>query len=320
MSSSDSVKQRIILENYVWDCRNTDFIISIDNVDCLWFQGFVSFVATKKLFDFLFLGNCISKICLDNLIFDVSDSDFNKYLYLKGIIKESQCKARFKSPKQWRLKNIDYYELPLCNDSIQYYVKDDDLPNFIAKITNNNISISDEILSILDHFYSIPNFACFSGSLNIVKYLHTNNIKFDYKSISMAVCSGSEALIEFLSNHDFSFNNTINNAVQYHQNKIAKWIYNFYSNDHFTLADCIESYNTEMFLFFFNEIGLDPNQPSFVMKNTSLMMSVINNDILIADIIIQKGNCIDLKNGFNKSAFDYSQTEDMKKRIQFAFG
>ena len=319
MISKVEFEQRIILENYIWSCIDSPTSIDFNSIDPLWFQKFINYVSFKKFLNFPFLSKCISKICLKDLIFDLSNSNFNKYLYVKGIIQQDQCRAKYKSPKQWRLEDIDYYEEPIKKDSLQFYIKEDDISNFLFYTINNNISITNELFCIFDQFFSITNFACLEGSINIIKYLYSNNISIDNKSLGFAVSSGNESLIDFLSNLNYSFDNKINDAIQYHHVEIAKWVYNNYVNDHFTLSDCVEAFNSELFLYFLEEIGLDINAPSFIMKNTSLINAVINNDLLLARFITSNFKCINSKNSVNKYAMNYCQTKEMESIIDNAF-
>ena len=61
-------------------------------------------------------------------------------------------------------------------------------------------------------------------------------------------------IIEFLVSQGISFDDTLVEAIKYHFNDTAKWIYENYSDQNFKITVCIESFNTEMFLYFIEDI------------------------------------------------------------------
>ena len=66
------------------------------------------------------------------------------------------------------------------------------------------------------------------NSLNLLKYFLINNIHMNEGTIACLISSGSEECIEFAVSKGISFDNTINNAIKYHHNEIAKCLFETY--------------------------------------------------------------------------------------------
>ena len=233
---------------------------------------------------------------------------FAQYLYLRGIIE-------LITSDTLTFDTIDFYEEPVKPDTLEFLIKNDDLTNYVDYITINNIKENSYSISILYSFiFKIPEFACYVNALNIVKYLIINNKTYHFDMTRPTTIGGSDSVMEFLLSQGFNFQGHLWEAISYHQNNIAKWIYENYDKDKFPLPICVESRNTEMFLYFINEHGYDINMIDQYQRSC-LHWAVERENIYIIRYSIMKGIDTKIKDTMGHPAIDYSHNEQIKELI-----
>lgn len=101
--------------------------------------------------------------------------------------------------------------------------------SFIFSIFETNSFLISKVLRIVEY-------ATFHGSLNIVKYLYNQKVKFDPFLLELAVYRGNIKLIHFLEevfvvNEKETYKKMLNIAIKCHHNDIAYYILNNYIID-----------------------------------------------------------------------------------------
>ena len=157
-------------------------------------------------------------------------------------------------------------------------IQNDDASAFISFVLMNNIKIESEYFTLFHQVFSIADFVIYCGSVNILKYLLINNYKITKQAIGMAFQSGQEAIIELLESHDFSFDNQLANALEYHQNNLARWLIDNYRCEKISHVECILWYNTEMFFHFYDIYLHKKAKKSDLMADRTLITFVSNQN------------------------------------------
>ena len=212
------------------------------------------------------------------------------------------------------------------NTTLTNCIERDHLQQFISRTAsldlNSNISFEDKQFSLIS-------FAAFAGSLNIFKYLLTNCATVTRETIECAIKGGNEEIVEILA-QQYSFNNCLSIAIQYHMNTLCKWLIENYSSnsDSINLRLCIESWNTIAFSYFIRQetvdysrdchsspigvatlvgnieyvkylldIGFNVNETD-TRGNTPLLVAIKNNQNDILRTLIKSGADIEKKDKF----------------------
>ena len=134
-------------------------------------------------------------------------------------------------------------------------IENDQLQHFISRTAaidlNSNVSFEGKQFSLIS-------FASFCGSIDIFKYLLTNNAKVTRDTLECALKGGKEEIVEILS-QQHSFNNCLSVAIRYHMNTLCKWLIENYTsnNEAINLRTCIESWNTIAFSYFIRHQDVD---------------------------------------------------------------
>ena len=237
-----------------------------------------------------------------------------KYLLSRGLITMMDVELNTKI-RDLSINSPDEYENPIQEDSLEMFIVKDDITKFVDFITVNDINISNKFVWLNGtYFKTLFDFACRCGSTNIIKYLILNKAEISSSSIEFAVQSGSEDIIQFLESQGHSFDNTVGIAVQYHYNSLVKWIYENFKNPSFRITECVESFNTEILLYFINELNIDINQKNN-SEMTILHYGIIQNDVPLVRYLLHKGADKEIKDSSGKTAFDYAESEEMKTFI-----
>ena len=226
------------------------------------------------------------------------------------------------------------FEEPFEPNSIEYYIYQDDVLNFNSTIsliletthldTIQYINQKKEIEVNSKTFQNLLALISYCGSFNIFKYLLINKTSKhtieELVDIHYLICSGSENCILFFADQNINFNNTLKTAVHNHHNSIAKWLYEHYEHDEFSLPWCCEYDNTEMVLyliqtgkFYINDIDY---HLKYISMRTCLHWSALQNNIPLTKYLILKGCDSRIKDIYSLTPFDLSSTEEMKNLIK----
>ena len=277
-----------------------------------WLQQLIDQLSRFLIYNYKLLGDLFSltgKPCIEMSPF----SQFHRYLLDRGIITMEDYDIFYPHLLE-PLKTIEEYEKPIKEGTLEYYIYKDDIYNFVKYITTHEIDINEKhIIKINGQpFSKIAKFVCFSGSTNILKYLIINNVKITDKCVSYAIDSGSEEMIGLLVQMGYSFNNLIYDAIMYHHNRIAKWLWENYEDQNFELPYCVYRMNTEMLLYFLNEQNRDINERD-VLKATCLHYSSQQDDLWLTIYLLLKGINPYIRNKYYKTALDYAETKEMSE-------
>ena len=236
---------------------------------------------------------------------------FSKYLMVKGLIPPESFDEDG-APDDWELNTIETYEQPIKSDSIWSLILNDDITSFVTFITVNNVDIKQENeLWLNDHYFAnMIEFASYCGSINIIKYLIINNVSFNENSLHFLIQGNSEPCIEYAASIGNTFDNTLEDAIKYHHNELAIWIYKTYSNNAFKIPKCGEEFNSAMLCFFIKECNQDKDQKDND-KKTSLHWAVINQDPILIKYLIDLKIDLSVKDNDGKCALDYAYTPEI---------
>ena len=273
-------------------------------------ESFLLFISAFKEFSYLKIGEIyIENRKRDDFIYkDLIKSSFSKYLYLKY---PDFIKIRGNIGLK-EYETIDYFENPIKSNKLAQIIQNDDINNFVSFCSTENINLSKHSINIIEMHFNVDQFACVCGSLNILKYLVINQISSN-EIASTAIMGGNEEIIEFLVNQSVSFDGTLMIALWIHQNKLAKWIYENYKNDDFSLPVCIFYYNYEM-LFYFLANGFDINTQD-LQKKTCLHYATIQSNSLVIQYLIEHGINKNIEDLSHNKAISYCQSEEIGKLL-----
>ena len=248
---------QIIFENLIWEHTNESLNKAktmISRFNPIWIQNLIFHVAEFSPFSFNLLAKFYQEIKTKKIPIHISNS-FASFLFMNKII----SKDDFYSEKDFfslpRIPNQLFEPFP--SDSLASILQNDDLQKFTSYLTTHEIDIQNLRVWIYDSHYTIIDFVCFWGSINILKYLLLNKVCITENSIKSAVKGGSEIIVEFLDSKGFSFNGNISLSIKFHRNNISKWLFEKYGPSQTLLMDCIQYFNTEMLIYFMNEQSFD---------------------------------------------------------------
>ena len=248
----------------------------------------ILFVSKKKIFGYELLGQLFAAADIKTISFSFDQHmNFMSYLYKAGIVNDEMLANQFSFISE-DFQEMDQYLHPVQPHTIWSFIQKDDVNSFVDYVTVNNINLQKEGFFANQIPYFVIEFTCYCGAINILKYLFLNNIPMTSITVDCAIEGGSEEVIEFLVEHDVSFNSMMGIAVYLHQNKIVKWLYNNYKDSYFKLPSCLMYYNYEIFLYFVDECGYDINSMDNWKRN-SLDIAELQNDPELIKFLLLKG-------------------------------
>ena len=252
------LKYRILLENLIWKSDYSQFDILkilIEKINKDYIQQLIFHVSQFNIFSYKFLGDLFAET--KNLVIKLTFNPFFcDYLYNRKLLKEEDIFFEINSSV---FLSIDEYENPIKEETIWSIIRNDDINNFTSFITLNETNLNLEHIRIFQTTFYLKDFVVYCGALNIAKYLILNNQSFDnFYTIKFAIQGGNEEMIEFLFDRGYKFDQQLINSIAFHQNKIAIWLFQKYKNN-INYNKCIQTYNTEMFIYFLFEKQIDLN-------------------------------------------------------------
>ena len=267
-----------------------------------WIQSLLNFGAFHRPFSFkhfAMLFKCTGKPKIKFSQIKI----FPHYLYLENIISKEDFVERV-APGTDSLKDRREYENPLQSNYVTEIIANDDIHTFVNLFNFDDMNIDKQFVEINGWSFSLKWLASYCGAMNILKCLIINGAKIDRCTIVKAVQGGSEECIQFLESKGHTFDGTLRLAIEYHQNKIAEWLYENYNDDGFTLPFCVENFNTHMLLYLIRTGNVDINEQDATRK-TSLHWAFKCGDYLLADYLLFSGADKTIKELYGKKAFDY---------------
>ena len=300
----------ILFEDLVFKCTYEsieDAKEIIHKFSTFWAQSLI--VQVTAPFSFKLLGDLYS-LTGKSQIEHSKNSPFSCYLLVRNLITEEDF-DHDGHPMKWDLKTVEEYEKPIKENTLWYYIQENDIKSFTALYESGGFDLSKTETEFNGYAFSIPGLSCYFGSLDIIKYLLLNNVFFDRNALKYAVCSGFEEIVEFMMLEEYSFNDYLADAIKWHQNKIGKWLYENCKNNSFKLTDCVFWFNSDMLLYFLDDIKWNINECDS-WDRTCLHVAVEQNNTFLVRFLILRGINLDVKDALAHRAIDYLKTKEMK--------
>ena len=265
-------------------------------------ENYIFKLSTCRPFSLKLLGNVYEAANL-NIEHLSHDSDIYKYLSMLHTSSGEQNE---------QIVDLNYYENPFKDQPLEYSIATDNVTDFLSYVIQQNINLKNQIIQAHGYFFYITQFACYSGSSKIFKYCFIN-LGFNEKDVQFAVEGGNEAIIEFLVNHDYEFDNQLEIAIAYHHNNLAKWLFDNYQSPRIELGYCMEKINLEMAFYFLTETyGYEVDEIS--TYPSPLFTASKMNAIRFARFLLEKGANKNLKYG-QDTPQDVICSQEMKELL-----
>ena len=279
-----------------------------------WLQNLITAAGVRCTFKWKLLGDLFALTGKPVIQFD-EDFNFSCYLYARGLITENDF-GKYGPPDKEELSTISEYEEPIKENTLKYFIYMDNVQSFVSYIITHEVDIKKENrIRINDQRFScLTHLVCYCGSINIIKYLISNNVEITKTSICYSVLGGSEELIQFFAQKGYSFDNTMEFAVEGHFNRVAKWLYENYKQ-FIDFPVCAAFMNTEMFLYFINDQGMYIDIQDVFCK-TCLHYSVEHDDIVLTKYLLSRGISKNLKDRKDRTAIKYAKSNDIRELLQ----
>ena len=310
-ANEDEIEKIIEFENLVFDCSDAAVekaISLIKNFDPYYVQKLICSASDIKIYCFKNLGLLFRHT--GKLQFQLTSSlHFHCYLYKIGLFQKDDFLDK-DANIEGKLLSLENYENPVQEGTMFYIIKNDMLQEFINKSMAENMDFQHTFIKIFSTPFRLIDYACYCDAMNILKYLIVNGAKVTKWSTERAIQNGSENIIEFLSEKGYSFDNHLWSAIHYHQNDLAKWLYDNYKHEDFRISDCVFYFNTELLVYFVENIHLDINQQDYDLR-TCLHYATMYNNVALTRYLIDKGIDTRIKDLYSKTAEDMAKEEKM---------
>ena len=306
------MEEQIRLQNLVFDLNeeNAEEIKRIiKKMDFHYVVNLFYFSSNKNIFKFKILGDILAEYGKIS-DFPNQHNHFHKYLTYRGLIENIDIESENCE------EEIAKFEKPLENNKLLNAIFEDDVLTFSSLLETENVDISTNFFQINGTCFSPKEFAFFCGSLNIVKKMFLNGERITENMLTNAVKGGNEALIDFLQSKGFSFDFLLTDAIMYHNNSVAMWIYENYHNHQNILISCVLYYNTELLIYFLEECGLNINAVSLFLNQSCLHIASSQNNYAVAKYLISEGINKELRDLHGHLAFDLSNNKAMQTLLQ----
>jgi hypothetical protein len=210
-------------------------------------------------------------------------------------------------------KSVEEFAEPFLHDRLGYAILKDDV--YTVDEISNVKNLEQETLSFMDNEQISPMaLAAFCGSENIINYLIKNCYEIDEEAIDYAVRGGNENIIKMLASMDISFDNQLENAIQYHHNRLAHWLMkNYKSTERISVEWCADMFNTEMLVFFLSN-GHAVDEPG-TRGMTALHRAALYNNLPLARFLIERGANKELPDRHDKKARDMALSKKMRELL-----
>ena len=310
-----TIEDEIYFENLVWDCSETSLEeaqTKLHMFNKLFLEDFILYVGSRKPLHFEKMGKLFHELGPAQKEHYINT--FSSYLITKGYIKNGE-KPEIESDID-KDAFISLCEHPVPKDTLQWYIYNDDVSGFADFATKHNVNIKAHSFLITRYCFTSFDFACYIGSVKIFKYIDLNGYEPTNWTLSRAAEGGNEEILEILISKGVDFSSYLNQAINFHNNKFAKWIWENYSPD-FILTDCARTYNTEMLIYFIdNGISINTQNISFGSSNTTVLHhTIIQNNLITTEYILTKEINPDIEDSDGKKAFDYCCSDEMRSII-----
>ena len=310
------INDKILFEDLVFEgteksTKEAEKLLKNYSYQKKWIQSFLNFAASHRPFSFKQIAMLFKLTGKPKIKFS-QIKVFPCYLYSEKIITKDDFLENV-PPGSNFLKHKIEYEYPTQTNELAQLIVNDDIHNFVKYFNFDEIETDKQFININGWSFSLRWLVCYCGAMNILKYLIINGLHIDRCSCVKAIQGGSEECVQFLESKGHSFNDTLRLAIEHHQNKMAEWLWENYTDTGLILPFCVENFNTKMLLFLINTGCFDINQQDLT-KKTSLHWSVKNGDYLLADYLLLIGADKSIKELYGKMAFDYKEKKSQNNQ------
>ena len=217
----------------------------------------------------------------------IETSPFTEYLVKRKIIPKSKL---YMEPKMIHL-SVEEFESHYTLGTLPCAVFYDD----VDKVVQFSLipSFDKETYSADKRRVSLISLAAFYGSIKVFRYLMINDHQITKETTECAIKGGNEDILELMMNKEISFAGMLNIAIHFHRHDIAQWIISNFGFEQVHLTECISSFNTLGFVFFYIN-GADVNEQ--VNGYIPIIMAAESGRIEICRFLIQHGANINAAN------------------------
>ncbi|EAY15072.1 hypothetical protein TVAG_019730 [Trichomonas vaginalis G3] len=250
---------------YISEIQDNIFSVSKENVE----------LVTNAIFDILLNHNNALNYVI-KILNDISEIipkklDEIHYVFIK--LKEKYTISKdidTNNYKKYIELNEKYPEQKLTifePNSIEYIIEKDLVDDLTTASANDfsNYMKSNASTEKSKFLEKLLNLSCQFSSINCFKYLLLNHTgQIDSKSLAnSAVAGGNFEIIHLLSQKNFSFNSSLESAIEYHHDEISDWILENSVCEGLFPSKCIYKHNLRASIFFI-ENGYDINEKSYL--------------------------------------------------------
>ena len=298
----ENMSSLLLFEDLVWDLPKfpENFQKASSMIHLFppnYIQLLIQYIASTTFLGYKQLGDFF-ELTLPCLIKFDKNEPFSCYLLARKIISPSDFLSLSGPPRlNGLLKPISYYEHPIKENSIWYYVWKDDVAKvkqfFEEHISKHSVyaftfSWNETLI------FTLSSFAAYFNSLEVIKFLSTQDFKFTYHQFFYAIKGGSINAINFIQNNmptiQWDYASTMV-AIETHQNTLARLSYRI-GDEHTRpiLPICAHSFNTASLLYFLHVQKLEINEidSSSIRTCTLIAKSECQNQILY-DYLVSHG-------------------------------
>ena len=307
------LREAIHFENLIFQCTNESIEESkklLRKFSPKWIQKMIYYCGFYRELSYKLLGDVFELSGPPEIKF-YEYEEFSQYLLIRNLItpndlidenkpneiEEAQLadaahnhySSDFSYMPKTDMKKREDFEDTIKENTLQYFVKNDNVSAFTDFIAVKNIDVQRSNIYILDLIFTIIDFSAYCGSINIFKYLMLNRCEITSRTIKYAVVGGNEDIIEFLANNGYSFDNKEMDAISYHNNRVVKWLFEHYQcgND-VNLVFCLDCFNMEIFFYLHFEKGIDLNQVGY-MHFSPFMVAAFQDNIPLVKYFLSLG-------------------------------
>ena len=278
-----------------------------------------------KYWNFL-IHNLIPKLLLKstNSIKKSMHISSEKYLIQKVFKKLINENISIETSQKYQILETIY---PI--DSIEYFIKEDDITMFMNYLANN-VTLNLNNLLDSNHQYSfnfIPSpkrilpisLSVFYGSIKIFKYLIMNEACLQENTPIYATAGGNRDIIQLIIQQGGNFDNVFYFSVIHHRYDLSDWLLLNYECEKIPLSCCLTSFSYDAFVFLvinkkckeeLNELILPISKGNYGLK---LMKYKTKHKIqtCLLKCLVENGAEFHYKNQEN-STFNHLNKEELK--------
>ena len=269
----------------------------------------INYAACVREFSFKIYGDLFSQLETQKINHNFKLSLFIKYLISRGVLDESNIRNGLQTSE---IYPIEYYENVFPNDSIEFFILNDDLDQIINKLSANFHS-EKIIISFRGTKYNLLTLSALCGSIQCFKYFLLNNFPLENDLLQKSsVKSGNEEIVELIVSKDLSYQECLEIAIQYHRNELAQWIITNYETEQNYLSITILSYNTLAFLYYYNKDKKEVRDDGI----TPLIHAAMNGNVPITRFILDDGANVNTTSSTRKTPLMFASQNGFTEIIK----